>query len=372
MARRVMVSFSREAGDRLLAEGPRRDLLEVARAADAGVVFAAGKRSRGLLGKALGGHVRQALRTAWATRRGDAVLADGEHTGIPFALAVSLTPWNRPARVVVIGHLVSKPWKLAALGLVSRLGTRGTLVLHSVEQQRLARRWLGSRWRTKLAPYQVDTSFWTPGEAPKTGRPLVVAVGAENRDYGTFLAAVRGLDADVVVAAGSHWARGDARAADLPANVTWLDRPVPFAELREMYRRASVAVVPLADVANQSGVTVILEAMSCGLPVVVTATRGQRECIVGPLLTAASGLEGRNARGRGPSALLGGEALEDGVTGLYVVPGDAEAMRKAIGVLIEDARLATAIGARGRVSAGANFGIERFVETFAAELRGER
>jgi glycosyltransferase involved in cell wall biosynthesis len=125
------------------------------------------------------------------------------------------------------------------------------------------------------------------------------------------------------------------------------------------------AVVPLADVTNQSGVTVILEAMSMGLPVVVTASRGQRECIVGPLVSAA-GIDCAVTADRGPQAF--GDRVEGGSTGLYVAPGDADGLRAAVELLIRDERLRRDLGEAARRASEVHFGIDRYVDEMAELL----
>lgn len=65
----------------------------------------------------------------------------------------------------------------------------------------------------------------------------------------------------------------------------------------------------------------LVEAMAAGLPVVATNIPGYRELV------------------------------RDGVEGLLVPPGDAAALRAAVGRLLEDTDLAAALGARGRLRA---------------------
>lgn len=292
------------------------------------------------------------------------LFADGEHVGLPLLVALGLRR-RRPARVVMIGHLVSRRWKLPLLAFATRLGSAGTVVLHSVEQERRLRRWLGGAWRIALVAYQADTAFWTPGEAPPAeGQPLILAVGSENRDYETLVRAVEGMDARVLIAAGSHWARGLATAAALPANVEHLSQPLDFAGLREVYRRAACVVVPLHDVANQSGVTVILEAMACGVPVVVTATRGQREVTRGPLVRAAGAWDAAATADRGPEVLMA-EAADCSESGLYVLPGDVRGLRRALEAVVGDADLRERLGAEGRRTVARWFTTERYVERLA-------
>ncbi|MEZ4482230.1 MAG: glycosyltransferase family 4 protein [Dehalococcoidia bacterium] len=324
-------------------------------------------KAHGWRQRLLGGHVRQAWGLARRVQRADSVLADGEHTGIPLLLFLALRR-RKPVRVVIIGHLVSRPWKRVALAFSTRLGIPGVLVLHSVEQQRRVVGSLGPRWTIALVPYQVDTEFWTGNsEARNKARPLVVAAGSEHRDYETLALAAEGLDADVVVAAGSHWARTRASIRSVPPNMRFLDETLDFAALRALYRSAAVVAVPLNDVPNQSGVTTILEAMSCGRPVVLTATVGQRECVTGPIITA-DGEPGTSVlMDRGPH-MLGGASTVPCWTGLYVPPGDASAMRKAIRMLLADRRMASAMGELGSAVAAEAFSIERFVATMAALL----
>jgi glycosyltransferase involved in cell wall biosynthesis len=91
-----------------------------------------------------------------------------------------------------------------------------------------------------------------------------------------------------------------------------------FRDLRQLYADALFVVMPLKDVEFQAGVTTILEAMSMRRAVVCSSTRGQTDVI------------------------------EHGVTGLYVPPGDAAAMRATIERLLHDVELADWLGAAGR------------------------
>lgn len=361
MTRHVMLSLTGASAAAMCAAGPRRDLLEVAAALGANVDYApsAGSR-RGWRQRLLGPHVRQAWRLAARTRNGDSILADGEHTGLPLIFFLALRR-RRPLRVVIIGHLVSRPWKRLTLAVATRLGIPGVLVLHSVEQRSRVAPSIGRSWQVALVPYQVDTEFWTGREAAaRPERPLVLAVGSEHRDYATLAAAAHGLDADVVIAAGSHWARTRAEIAGSPPNVRYLEETLGFPELRELYRSAQVVVVPLHDVPNQSGVTTILEAMSSGVPVVVSATAGQRECVTGPIVGADGGLDTSGLSDRGPH-LFGGIACPSGWNGLYVRPGDSAGLGQAITSLLHDADLAHSLSTRARATVHETFSLDRFV-----------
>ena len=361
MSTLLLVSVTEEQAQELVERGPRRDFVELARACDGMLLYQhAPRRRRGLLGRLLGPHIRQAWRAAGRLSAEDVVFADSEHVGIPLLAFLALRR-KRPTRVVMLGHLPGRPWKRALLRLVSRLRGPGTLLVHSVRQAELVRPALGRRWELQTIPYQVDTDYWQGAPQPPMtdGPPLLVAVGSEHRDYETLVRAVEGLPVRVCIAAGSHWARSTASASALPSNVEYLEQPLPFRELRPLYERAAAVVVPLVDVPNQAGITTLLEAMSMGRPVIVSASAGQLECVRGPLVRADGTLDDDATDDRGPHH-FGTE--ETATTGLYVPVGDVAAMRAAITRIVEDEPLRRELGAAARESAVRSFGIDAFTD----------
>lgn len=362
----LCVSTTATEAERLASNGPRRDFLELARATGGELRYRSeAPRRRGLFGRLFGPHVVQAWRAASAAQPGDTVFADGEHIGIPLALFLALR-LRRGVRVVMLGHLVDRPWKRIPIAVVSRLGPIAVLVVHSVTQAERVRRGMGNRWTLEIMPYQVDTEFWKSGGELDGAEAMLLAVGSEHRDYRTLAEAVRGLPVRVRIAAGSYWSRNIATASQAPANVEYIDKPLPFDELRQAYEAAVAVVVPLEDVNNQSGVTTILEAMSMGRPVITTANRGQRECVVGPLISS-SAPEVRDCRDRGP-AVLGASYIQGDESGIYTLCGDVDGLRQAICTLIDDSNRRRQMGANGRATACANFRIEDFTRRLAQLL----
>ena len=177
---------------------------------------------------------------------------------------------------------------------------------------------------------------------------------------------MRGLPVRVVIAAGSRWSRhSNTATGELPANVavTALD----YRPLRDLYARARFVVVPLREVDNQAGITLILEAMAMAKAVIVTATRGQRDVICGRLCTAA-GLTAE--RFGGPRAFGVTGPLAEAETGLYVPPGDAVALRRAIQYLADHPEEATRMGAAGRRLLEEQMSLGRYVRRIVALLDG--
>jgi len=149
-----------------------------------------------------------------------------------------------------------------------------------------------------------------PGEPEDP--PHVLFVGRLSPEKGIleFLAATDGMPRVVV---------GDGPLRDrVPEAVGFL----PRAELERAYQRAAIVVCP----SRREGYGVVArEAMAFGRPVVATAVGGLRD------------------------------AIDDGVTGRLVAPGDQGALRAAIEDLLADETLRRRLGAAARDAARSRF-----------------
>jgi glycosyltransferase involved in cell wall biosynthesis len=165
---------------------------------------------------------------------------------------------------------------------------------------------------------------------------MICTAGLEFRDYPTLLRAVTGLDVDVVVGAASPWSKrsSDLDGVAVPDNVR-VDR-FSLAELRDLYARSSMVVMPLHPVDFQAGITTILEAMSMERAIVCTMTPGQTDTLV------------------------------DGVTGVYVPPGDPVALRDAITRLLADDDLRRRLGRAARAWTLEHAELDRYVAQIGA------
>lgn len=281
-------------------------------------------------------HARWALARASRYR---AILSDGEHVGIPIALgkrALGIRTGH-----VVIGHHLTTARKRPYFRLLHAESGMSKLILHSPKQLELAKSDLGIEVdRLALIPYAVDSLFWSP-RRPAEDR-LVLAVGREHRDYATFARAAAHLPLQVFVAADSAFSRDAACSlpACWPSNFTC--RSVGREELRELYARASLVVVPLLDTDFQAGVTTMLEAMSMSKAVLVTRTSGEPGVI------------------------------DDGATGVFVPAGDSAAMAEAMIALMTDRSLRARLGSNAREAVAARFNVDLYAARLAAELEAAR
>lgn len=190
-------------------------------------------------------------------------------------------------------------------------GLRAAWVLSSAQVEPL-RRLLGRETVGHLL-FGVDAEFFSPGSAPES--PLIFSVGGDrDRDPTTTLEAFRlVLDARPEVTAVMQTPRE--LAADPRIRMV---KHLPHAELREMYRRATAVAVATRPNLHVSGMTVSLEAMACGRPVVATRTPGFDDY------------------------------LRDGQTGAFVPLGDARAMADQLIAWVDSPLEADLTGRQGR------------------------
>lgn len=176
--------------------------------------------------------------------------------------AVIATFHQPPATLADCPETLSRARELSAVVLVSR--TQRACFGGVVPPNRIF-----------VVPHGVDTDFFSP-PAELTEEPVCITVGSHKRDFGTLAETMRLMwQADPRVrwiAVGSRRAR---RAQVLPEDtrIEFLDELSDDA-LREAYRRARVAVLPLRDATANNA---LLEAMACGLPIVSTDVGGVPE-----------------------------------------------------------------------------------------------
>lgn len=355
MSRRVLLTVSGAIPDGLAADveagrRPRVDHLELAEAIPADVVdLSMALVATGRTGRLVHRLAGAGAAIAWAAFRRradyDVILTDGEQVGIP--LGVMLSGTRRPPRHAMIVHILSVPKKSIPFRLLGLRRRIDLLLVYASAQARFAIERLGvAADAVVLTPFQVDTTFFRPCHpatttshgATDTGRRLICSAGLERRDYPTLVAAVGGLDVDVVIAAASPWSRRRDSSADtaLPPNVTV--RRLDLASLRDLYARADLVVVPLEETDFQAGITTILEAMAMAKPVICTRTPGQVDTI------------------------------DHDQTGRYVPPGDPARLRQAIETLLADPAEARRLGTAARIWAVRHADIDVYCRNIAGHV----
>jgi glycosyltransferase involved in cell wall biosynthesis len=311
---------------------PQADYVALAKAFPADLLdFSGAERVAGWVGrliKIIGG---RPLLLAWACfllrKEYQLIFTDGEQVGIPLAILLKFFSGAERPRHYMIAHILSVKKKELFFDLFKIQSAINRMFVYSTFQEAyIENRWQLPDDQVAFTPFMVDDHFFSPDQA-RNGhaltamageRPLICSVGLEFRDYPTLLEAVKDLDIQVIVAAASPWSkRSDTtQGQSIPENV--LVRRYSQYELRDVYAASQFLVMPLYPVDFQAGVTAILEAMAMGKAVICTRTPGQTDVIV------------------------------EGETGLYVPPGDPQALHQAIRYLLDHPEEAERMGRNGR------------------------
>ncbi len=245
-------------------------------------------------------------------------------TGIPYLL--SLRGGDVPGFMgdeLALLHRLTLPLTRAVWSAADRI------VVNGEGLRDLAARTLRGR-RIDVIPNGVDIQTFCPGEASarRNGEVRLLFAGRMARQKGLpdLLQALAPLEPPVLervsvelVGAGPEEGRVRSLAIQLglAERVTftgWVSRSAIVAH----YQRAHIFVLPSYD---EGMPNVVLEAMACGLPIVATNIRGNREVV------------------------------SDGENGILVPPGDVEALRGALRDLIMDEGLRLRMGEASRAQA---------------------
>jgi glycosyltransferase involved in cell wall biosynthesis len=324
-----------------LGREPRLDMYELQAALkadllDFGDVDASVKPAVRLVRRAAGSSAALAVLGATRAADYDAILTSGEDIGLP--LAVLLLGRRKAPAHTLISHTLT-PWKKRLFFHLLPIQRRidRLLCYASSEERHIVEKLGMPAAKVRRIAYHADVQFFRPADEAREP-DLLCAAGQLLRDYDSLVEAVRGQPVRLRIAAGSPWIASEMRPGSaLPPNVEW--RRYDRFELRELYARSSVAVVPLLQNDYQTGISTILEMMAMGKCVIATRTRGQTDTIV------------------------------DGVTGIYVPPGDPIALREAIAKALAQPDEAKRIGEAARRFVEKEASLERFVARIAETVR---
>lgn len=257
----------------------------------------------------------------------DCFFTTGEDIGLPLAALLATSPTKRSHTMIAHTLFPAKKRAFFKLGVGRELDR---VLVYSTSEEQLAVDELGlPASKVQRLYYHADQRFFRPDSRPREPK-LICAAGQLLRDYDCLVEAVRELPVRVQIAAGSPWIERKLEPErPLPAHVSWgkLNR----FELRELYARAELAVVPIKQNHYQTGIATILEMMAMGKCVIASKTFGQTDTIV------------------------------DGVTGVYVPPGDPRALGAAITSLLESPDKAAEMGANARRFIEEKAGLDLFV-----------
>lgn len=343
MAGRYLYVLSSYAGDDPARPAPGEPMFEYQRfvattGADVVSLSSLGAAGEGirtrLTGKLLVQRLRLAALVARRADRYDAIIASGEDIGILVALALRIARRRTPLVMVTHGPQFQSPKFRLVLSMVRSMpNVIFACLSRSLADWLVAHHGIDPR-RAQATGYGIDTDYFRTDPAPTEA--MVASAGSSNRDYDTLVLAVTPIGIDTRIAAHSAWVGAAASVRAATPDHVEIRSYGNYANLRDLYRRARVVVVPTHDVPFAAGFAVIAEAMAIGTPVIATQGRVTSDFVV------------------------------PGVTGLLVPPGDVEALRQAIVSLVNDPDRAAAMGMAAAKTMRERYSLDRYVEQLKA------
>ena len=129
----------------------------------------------------------------------------------------------------------------------------------------------------KFLPFCIDTEFWTDkNNKDVTKNKNIIFVGNDgNRDFELLLKLAENLKQYNFIVVSSNEIF---KKIDLPNvkihNGFWGSEEISDSDLRDLYLKSKLSIIPLKESFQPSGQSVALQSMSLGIPVMITDTQG--------------------------------------------------------------------------------------------------
>ena len=297
------------------------------------------RAARALRAKGGGFEWLEGSATAFSPERGraDAIVCWDESNGVP-AVIRERALRGVPVATGVIWLADDRLPRSVTTEAAQRALPQAALVwvLSSGMMPRLIDDWRIAPRRLHLVPMGIDADFFQPEAGPADPGLVVGAGNDRHRDHELL----------VKVMTEVHRRRPTARLelasrlpVEVPPAIGRRRTGVHTRDVAAMYRDATLVAVLTKPNLHASGLTVALEAMASGRPVVATDTPGLAEYVV------------------------------EGETGLLVPAGDQLAAVEAIEALLADPERARALGEQGRRAVERSFTSEKQAERLAELIR---
>ncbi len=232
----------------------------------------------------------------------------------------ALYPFRKPKWVMldfsVLGLIgEGRTWKQRIMRFLARRAD-GIIAVDKMEERLLKERFPEKGDSITFIPLSVDAGFSRPGQdIPEKGN--IFSPGRDpGRDFKTLFKALEGLDCRLFITTRPWTLK---KLQPVPSFVNCVD--LTHQEFLHEYDKAQIVIIPLdtrSGLNNAMGGSTVLEAMSMGKAIIATRT---------PMMSSY---------------------ITDGVNGILVPEGDADALRRAVVSVLDDPTKRASLGKKAR------------------------
>jgi glycosyltransferase involved in cell wall biosynthesis len=207
----------------------------------------------------------------------DDLYATGEDVGLPLAMMLKALRLRR--RLTMVVHNADTRKRRALFRAVGENVLRHIIVLATAQREILTHLSRLPPEKVHFLPNWIDHRYFGPS-SDELGA-FALSVGMEQRDYPTLFDAALGQPWRFhIVGSGFSPGTGYAPASGLREQEGFsLGGGCSYPELRSLYQRARLVVVPLKPATYAAGVTCLVEAMAMGKAIIAAETAGLRDYI---------------------------------------------------------------------------------------------
>jgi glycosyltransferase involved in cell wall biosynthesis len=205
----------------------------------------------------------RALKILTLMRRFDLIISVFDGGSVPLLFLRKLFGFKTPIAIWDVGLTENWPMRERVLDFVLP-NIDGIMVLSESQKK-----YIEKRWKTKhpviVIGHSIDTTYYSSSRYGVGDH--IFSIGDDgSRDYDTLIESYYEFDKKLIIKTNIKLDNLDNKNIDILRN------KLSFAELRDLYDRSQVVVVPLYESLNVGGVSSVLEASAMGRPIVVSST----------------------------------------------------------------------------------------------------
>lgn len=235
------------------------------------ILFPIEKLHSFLINYPIGFKLHQAILLWPLYRTYDVIVTTQDSAGLPFLLLKKLGLIN--SKIIYISNSLANALSTPRFSFMNHfikllLKSADSIICYSKKEQEILNKFVNRP--VIFIPFGVDIKFFEPQKKKSVLDIDVLSAGRDSfRDYQSLFKAVRNKNWKVTLACGPE----NIRNLKVPSNITLLFNIEPL-QMRELYQRTKLVVIPMKNTHKTQGQVVFMEAVAMGKPIIASHVSG--------------------------------------------------------------------------------------------------